>query len=128
MPIRGGEVDASELRHAPTADGRTVLAVAAEPLARYGLASAVGSRFDVVDGVGTLAQAVRVLERWSPSITILLLDPALPDASIPDTLSTLAMHGSRTSVIALFRQCERDIVEVARRSGVRGFLDTFVTA
>lgn len=107
--------------------GRTVLVVGAEPFARYGAASAIAGKFHVVDAVGTLAHAVRAVDRNPPSLCLLVCDPPLPDASLDVTLTELG-NRPRTTIVGMFRGAQRYALDVARRAGIRGFVDTAATA
>lgn len=130
-PVSLGDGDGLLLRSCPPrsrqASPRTVLVVAAEYLLLYGVAAAVGEKYELVGGVATLREAARAIDRHAPALSLAVLEPSLSDATVEEMCAELCGRCPTTSVVGLFRSGRPEAIEAARRHGVRGFLDTTVT-
>jgi DNA-binding NarL/FixJ family response regulator len=103
---------------------RGVVVVAVEPLLRSGVAAAVAGIVAVRGLGGTLSEAEQLLARHRPAITVLVLDPPLPDATLDVSCGTLIRDAFNTAALVLFRDPQPVAVQTVCRYGARGVWDT----
>jgi DNA-binding NarL/FixJ family response regulator len=104
--------------------------VAAEPLLRAGLAAALeegGGGFAVLGTAGTLKAAQHLLAVLRPALGVVVVEPALPDATVQSLCSTLIQGRPATATLALLRSPGAATVRLVGRSGARGLRETTVT-
>jgi DNA-binding NarL/FixJ family response regulator len=104
--------------------------VAAEPLLRTGLAAALeedGRSFAVLGTAGTLKAAQQLFAALRPALAVVVVEPALPDATMQSLCSTLIQGRPATATLALLRSPGAAAVRLVGRSGARGLRETTVT-
>jgi DNA-binding NarL/FixJ family response regulator len=108
-------------------DPRVVL-IAAEPMARAGLARALAGQFDVVGSVDTVAAADALLTDLKPALSVSVLDPDLRDAPLDEACARILDAHPSVRGLVLFHNPTLAAVRTAVRHGARAVFDLSLSA
>jgi DNA-binding NarL/FixJ family response regulator len=117
---------AREGARAPSSNGRWpgLMLVASEPLTRDGLRAAFAKHFLICATAATLEQAQEAVDRLTPPLAIIVLDPPFWQGSLEEKIGALVSSAPQTSHLALLRSPLPERVRSVVRAGARGILDT----
>lgn len=109
----------------PAAPPRVVL-VDDHQMFRSGVRSELGDRVTVVAEADDIADAVAVIEQWSPDVV--LLDVHLPSGTGREVIEAIDAAGVDTSFLALsVSDAAEDVIDVVR-AGARGYVTKSISA
>ncbi|MDW3219963.1 MAG: response regulator transcription factor [Acidimicrobiales bacterium] len=109
----------------PVAPPRVVL-VDDHQMFRSGVRSELGERVTVVAEADDVADAVAVIEQWSPDVV--LLDVHLPSGTGREVIEAVDAAGVDTSFLALsVSDAAEDVIDVVR-AGARGYVTKSISA
>jgi DNA-binding NarL/FixJ family response regulator len=97
-----------------------------EPAYRLGLAAVLGDAAVVVDAVGSVGAGHDALLRLRPRQAVLVLDPALPDATLEVACRVLVTGHPCVATLVLLRRPDAAQVRLAYQHGARGVFGTEV--
>jgi len=109
----------------PTAPPRVVL-VDDHQMFRSGVRSELGDRVTVVAEADDIAEAVAVIEQWSPDVV--LLDVHLPSGTGREVIEAIDAAGVDTRFLALsVSDAAEDVIDVVR-AGARGYVTKSISS
>ncbi|MEQ8842846.1 MAG: response regulator transcription factor [Acidimicrobiales bacterium] len=109
----------------PVAPPRVVL-VDDHQMFRSGVRSEIGDRVTVVAEADDIADAVAVIEQWSPDVV--LLDVHLPSGTGREVIEAIDAAGVDTRFLALsVSDAAEDVIDVVR-AGARGYVTKTISA
>jgi len=109
----------------PAASPRVVL-VDDHQMFRSGVRSEIGDRVTVVAEADDIADAVAVIEQWSPDVV--LLDVHLPSGTGREVIEAVDAAGVDTCFLALsVSDAAEDVIDVVR-AGARGYVTKSISA
>ena len=95
-------------------------------LFRSGVRAELGDRVDVVAEAQDVAEAVAVIEQWSPDVV--LLDVHLPSGTGREVIEAIHSTDVRTAFLALsVSDAAEDVIDVVR-AGARGYVTKSISA
>src|SRR5687767_8206988 len=100
-----------------------VALIAAEPIARAGLARALADHFTVVGSVDTVAAADALLTDLRPALSVSVLDPDLRDAHLEEACARILDAHPTVRGLVLFHNPTLAPCRTAVRHGARGVFD-----
>ena len=100
-----------------------VILIAAEPIARAGLARALAGQFDVAGSAATVAAADELLTSLSPALSVSVLDPDLHDAPLEHACARILDAHPSVRGLVLFHNPSLAAVRTAVRYGARAVFD-----
>jgi DNA-binding NarL/FixJ family response regulator len=93
---------------------------------RSGVRSEIGDRVTVVAEAADIAEAVAVIERWSPDVV--LLDVHLPSGTGREVIEAIDATDVKTHFLALsVSDAAEDVIDVVR-AGARGYVTKTISA
>jgi DNA-binding NarL/FixJ family response regulator len=93
---------------------------------RSGVRSELGDRVSVVAEAADIAEAVAVIEQWSPDVV--LLDVHLPSGTGREVIEAIDAAGVETRFLALsVSDAAEDVIDVVR-AGARGYVTKSISA
>jgi DNA-binding NarL/FixJ family response regulator len=116
-----------EKGHGANSSSATVIVAAAERLIGQSFMVMVERRFTVLHTATTLVDAEQALERHQPKLSLLVVDPPFPDASLADICTRLIGRHPMTCALLVFRERRPKDLVLACQQGARALFDMTIS-